>query len=154
MVEAVVHAIDNGPVSEDRGKTAPAGLDHLGLAAYVQETLVLPGEARSREILGSRRAAHRNGGPGAAFGLERAIGRCDLTTQFRIASGLVDQQAGSLGALGQKLYIVMVEIGEEAAQPVPGTSQSERLAVSTGDERKAVGDPTTIRCKQGRKLAQ
>ena len=154
MVEAVVDAIDDGPVSEDRGKTAPARLDHLGLAAHVKETFVLPGEARGRQVLGGRRAAHRNCDPGAAFRLERAIRRRDLAAQFRIAGGFVDQMAGSLGALGQKLYIVMVKIGKEAAQPVPGTSESERLAISTGSERKAVGDPTAIRREQGRELAQ
>jgi hypothetical protein len=82
------------------------------------------------------------------------IGCRDLAAQFRIARGSVDQLAGSLGALGQKLNIVMVKIGEEAAQPVPGTSESERLSVSTRSECKAVGDPTAVRGKQGRELAQ
>src|SRR6516162_10820554 len=42
MVEAVVDAVDDGPVSEDRGKAPPASLDDIGLAVHVQETLVLP----------------------------------------------------------------------------------------------------------------
>src|SRR6266700_8094751 len=45
VVEAVVDAVDDGPVGEDRSEAAPASLDHLGLAAHVEETLVLPGEA-------------------------------------------------------------------------------------------------------------
>jgi hypothetical protein len=61
------------------------------------------------------------------------------TVFHRIGRGLVAQLAGSLGAPGQKLYIVMVKIREEAAQLVPGTSESERLAVGTSSERKAAG---------------
>ena len=116
MVEAVVDAIDDGPVGEDRGKAPPACLDHLGLAAHVQETFVLPGEARSRQIFGGRRAAHRDCDPGAAFGLERAIGRRDLAAQIRIAGGFVDQLSGSRSALGEQRHIVVIEIGEKPAQ--------------------------------------
>ena len=62
--------------------------------------------------------------------------------------------AGSLGALGQKLYIVVIEIGEEAAQLVDRPGRRERLAIGAGSERKAVGDPTAIRREQGIELAQ
>ena len=74
VVEAVVDAIDDGAVGEDRGKAAPAGLEHVGLAAHIQKALVLAGEARGRQVLGGRRAAHRDRDAGAAFLLERAIG--------------------------------------------------------------------------------
>ena len=84
MVEAVVDAIDDGPVGEDRGKAAPAGLDHVGFAAHVQETLVLPGKARGRQIFGGRRTAHRDRDPGAALLFERTIGRGDLLAQHAL----------------------------------------------------------------------
>ena len=114
MIEAVVDAIDDCPVSEDRGKAPSASLDHISLAAHVQETLVVPGETRSRQIFGGRRAAHRDRDPGAAFGLQRAIGRRDLAAQIRIAGGFVDQLPGCRSALTEQRNIVVIEIGEKA----------------------------------------
>ena len=61
MVEAVVDAIADGPVGEDGGEAAPAGLDQGRLAAHVQEAVVLAGEAGGRQILRRGRAADGDG---------------------------------------------------------------------------------------------
>ena len=63
VIEAVVDAIDDRAVGEDRGEAVAAGLESLLGTADVQEALVLTGEARGRQILGGRRAAHRDGDP-------------------------------------------------------------------------------------------
>ena len=67
MVEAVVDAIDDRAVGEDRGEAAPAGLEQIVFAAHVEKALVLPGEARRRQILRGGRAAHRDGDVLAVF---------------------------------------------------------------------------------------
>ena len=48
MIEAVVDAIDDRPVGEERGEALSAGLDDVVGAADVEIALVLPGEARRR----------------------------------------------------------------------------------------------------------
>ena len=100
MVEAVVDAIDDGAVGEDRGEAAPAGFDQFGLAADVEIALVLTGKARRRQILGGRRAAHGDGDTGAVLLFERAIGTRDLLAQPRAAGRLVDDPASRCGPLG------------------------------------------------------
>ena len=112
MVEAVVDAIDDGAVGEDRRKAAPAGFDHVGLAAHIQKALMLTGEARGRQVLGGRRAAHRDRDASAAFPLERVIRSRNLFAQPRLAGRLVDDPAGGRGPLGEERHIVMVEIRE------------------------------------------
>jgi hypothetical protein len=52
----------------------PARLDYVGLAAHVQKALMLPGETGGRQILGSRRAAHRDCDFGTASLFELAVG--------------------------------------------------------------------------------
>ena len=61
--------------------------------------------------------------------------------------------AGSRSALDEQRHIVMIEIGEKRTQFVDRPGSRERLAVGTGGERKAVGNPTAIRGKQGIELA-
>ena len=116
MVEAVVDAIDDGTVGEDRCKTAPAGLDHLVFPAHIQETLVLAGKARGRQVFGGRRTAHCDGSFGAAFLFELAISRGDFLAQLRIAGRVIHQLSSRSGALSKHDHIVMVEAGQQPAQ--------------------------------------
>ena len=60
VVEALVDAVGDGAVGEQRGEAAPDRVEQHGLAADVQEGLVLAGEAGGRQILGGGRAAHRD----------------------------------------------------------------------------------------------
>ena len=139
VVEAVVDAIDDGAVGEDRGKAAPAGLEQIALAAHIQKALMLAGKAGGRQVFGGRRAAHRDRDPGAAFLFESAIGRGDFRTEMRGAGGLVNQPAGGGGALGEQCDIVVVEAGKKAAQFVLDTGRGERVAVGSGGQREAFG---------------
>ena len=49
---------------------------------------------------------------------------------------------------------MVIEIGEKPAQFVDRPGSCEHLAIGTGSERKAVGNPTAIRREQGVELAQ
>ena len=83
MVEAVVDAVDDGAVGEDRGEAAPARLEQIVFAAHIEKALMLSGKTRGRQVFGGRRAAHRDRDIGAAFGFERSIRRSDLLAQAR-----------------------------------------------------------------------
>jgi hypothetical protein len=80
MVEAVIDAVDDGSVGEQRGKAPPTGLYHIIGAADVQIAFVLTGEACRRQILGSGGTADgdRDVRPIVAF--ELAIGLDDCST--------------------------------------------------------------------------
>ena len=154
VVEAVVDAVNDGPVGENRGKAAPARLDHVGLAAHVQETLMLPGEARSRQVLGRRRAAHRDCDSSAAFLLERAIGRGHLAAQMSISRRRIDNFAGGLSTLGKKPHIVVIKIAEQPAQLAPGAGCSKCLAIGASSQRETFGHSPAIRSEHRIELAQ
>ena len=154
VVEAVVDAIDDGAVGEDRGKAAPAGLEQIGLAAHIQKALMLAGEAGGRQVFGGRRAAHGNRDPGAAFFFEGAIGRGDFRTEMRIAGRLVNQPAGGNGALGEQCHIVVVECGEKPAQLVLDAGPGERVAIGPSGQREALGHSDPLGCEHRIKLAE
>src|SRR6516165_1159869 len=99
VVEAVVDAIDDGAVGEDRGEAPAAGLKQIAFAAYIQKALVLASEAGCRQVLGGGRAAHRDRDTGAALLFESTIGCGDLAAEMRRAGGLVNQPAGGCRAL-------------------------------------------------------
>src|SRR5579875_364533 len=116
MVEAVVDAIDNGPIGEQRGKAAPARLHNRVLATDIEKAFVLSGKAGVRQIFGRRRTAYRDRNASSAFLLKRAVSGADLGGEAGIAGGFIDDLARRRGAFGQRAYIAMVETGEQPAQ--------------------------------------
>ncbi len=129
MVEAVVEAIDDGAVGEDRRKAAAARVDHLVFAVHIQKALMLPGEAGGRQILGGRRTAHGDRDPDAAFLFETAIGGRDLRANRRIAGGVIHETASGGGALGKQRHIVMIEAQEQPTKFHLDPSLDQRCAI-------------------------
>ena len=138
MVKAVVDAIDDGAVGEDRGEAAPAGLDHIVFAAHVEKALVLPGEAGGRQIFGGGRTAHGDRDAPPAFLFERAIGSGNLLAQPLHSRSPHRRAARRGGALGEQRHIVMIEIRHQPAQLVLDAGRGERVAIGFGGQRKAV----------------
>src|SRR5579872_3027923 len=93
MVEAVIETIDDRTVGEDRGETAPAGLEHIVLASDVDKALVLSGEAGRRKIFRGRGAADGDSDVTTVLVLQLAIGRGDLPTQVAAAGCRIDDLA-------------------------------------------------------------
>ena len=58
MIEAVVDAVGNRAIREQRGEAAPARIHEIARPANIEVAVVLPGEARIRQIFGGGRAAH------------------------------------------------------------------------------------------------
>jgi hypothetical protein len=60
VIEALVDAVGDRAVGEERGKRTAAVLQQRGVALHVQIGLLLAGEARIRQILRRGAAAHRD----------------------------------------------------------------------------------------------
>ena len=69
VVKALIGAIRDGAIGEQRGKAALAGVEQRGMALDIQVGLLLPGKARVWQILGGGAAAH-----GDIDGLRVAVG--------------------------------------------------------------------------------
>jgi hypothetical protein len=145
VVEAIVDAVDDGPIGEDRREAAPASLDHVGLAADIQETLVLSRKASAGQILGRRRAADRHGNSDTASGLERAIGLGDLSAHCRIARRLVYELPGSGSALSELQDVAVIDVGQQPMQFVSRFGLSQRLAIGISCQRKPIRNPAVSR---------
>ena len=139
MVEAVVDAIDDGAVGEQRGEAAPAGLEHVVGAADVQKAFMLTGEAGGRQVLGGRRAAHRDRDVVAVLGFEFGDKpRATALAQALGAGGGVDDAARLLRALREQRDVGDVEVVEQRMQPRPRIGCRQRIAVGIGREGEAV----------------
>ena len=138
VVEAVVDPVDDRAVGEDRGEAPAAGLEQRGLAAHVQEALVLSGKTRIRQVFGGRRTAHRDRDIAAALAFELGIGGADMVAQTAVSGCVVDDLARFTGALGKRSDIAMVETGQQRPQPVPDAGGGQRFAISMGGQGKAI----------------
>ena len=58
MIEAIVDAIGDRAIREQRGEAAPARIHQIARPANIEEAVVLACEARGRQIFGGGRAAH------------------------------------------------------------------------------------------------
>ena len=83
MIEAVVDAVDDAAVGEQRGEATAARLEQVVRAADVQVALVLAGEAGGRQILGGGGAAHRDGDAGAVLRLELCDRPCRCAARIQ-----------------------------------------------------------------------
>ena len=119
MIEAVVDAIGDRAVGEDRGEAAAAGLEQCIRAAHVEKAFVLAGEARRRQVLRGRRAAHGDRYVGSVVGLQFPIGADGLLPQLLDSRGVIDDAARFGGSLGEQVDAPLVELSEEPVKRLP-----------------------------------
>ena len=127
MVEAVVDAVDDRAIGEERGEAAPAGFEQLGFAAHVEKALMLTGEARGRQVFGGRRAAHRDRDALAAFLFERVIGGGDLS-RSPVLPVACRRCGGRPRPARRERHIVMVETREQrrSSSQAPASPSASR----------------------------
>ena len=111
MVEALMHTVGDGAVVEKRGEHLVHGVQHVVLAAHVEERFLLAGEGGVGEVLGGGTGAHGHGnsvathGPPRSYHLLLEAGRkgggedalADAGTDLGEFDDVVDVQAGQLG---------------------------------------------------------
>ncbi len=139
VVEALVAAVADRAVGEQRGLTAPHGIDQHLLAAHVEVGVVLAGEAGGRQVLGGGRAAHRDAEILAELRLERAPGRAQLLLDRRRHRSAVDDLSRARAGPRQGVGVALVEPVEQRVQFGPDAGSVERVAVGLRGDGKAVG---------------
>ena len=140
MVEAVVDAIDDAAVGEQRGEAESAGLEQILRATDVQIALVLAGEAGGRQVLGRRRTAHGNSDIGAILGLKLAIGIDDGLAQGIGPGGAIDDVTRLFRPFGQGRDVGDVESVQQCVQSGPSICLGECVAIGGGGQGKSVGN--------------
>ena len=129
MVEPIIGAIRNCAVRENGGKAAPTGVEQVFHAVNIEETFVLAGEARRRQILGGGRTADGDRNVSAILVFERPIGPGNLLSQVLGAGGLEDDLACFSGALCEDIHTCFIEPVQKLMQLVPCSGRGERIAV-------------------------
>ena len=154
MIEALVDAVGNRAIGEDRGKAAPAGFEQILRAAHIEKAFMLAGKTRGRQIFRRRRTPHRNSGAGPGLPLELPIGFHDLFAERRRVHRPVDDVAG-LGGGGRKLLdLALVETVEKPMKFVRDTGLRQRIAISVCGDGKAIGDSNPFRRQNGIQFAK
>ena len=96
VVEALVDSVMNGAIGEQAGETTSARVEQTLFAVDVEIRILLAGEARRRQVLGGRRAPHRETDLLAVLLLKLAVGIQNLGGQIVGEPGAVDDLTGAL----------------------------------------------------------
>ena len=156
MVEAVVDAVDDGAVGEERGEAAPARASSSAASpADVQEALLLAGEARLRQILGGRARADRHRrliGPGLAR--ERPYAET-IASSRPAGSGADSTSARSLAPRrGQRGHVLAGHPFEDGGEPVAQAVAVEERPVGVRGDRESVGNANPGRAELAVELTE
>ncbi len=118
VIKAVVDPVGDRAIGENGGKAAPAGLEQILRATYIEEALMLAGKTRGRQIFRRRGAAHRDSDAGSKFPFKLPIGFRDLVAQRGAVHRGIDDVA-RLGGPGRELPdVALVETVEQPMQCV------------------------------------
>jgi hypothetical protein len=123
VVEALVHAVGDGAVVEQRSEHFLGRADHVFDATDVQEGFLLAGERGVRQVFGGGRGAHGDSHVVVAGG-QRGEGRTDFGVQLR-EFGFHDPLADLGAGLGQGIDVIDVQGVERGVDRRSGRSVRE-----------------------------
>ena len=136
VVEALVHAVGDGTVVEQRGEDFLGGADDVVDTADVEEGLLLAGEGGVRQVFGGSRGAHGHGHVVVALG-HFGEGRTDFRIQPRREFGFHHPLADLRAGLGQGVDVVHIQGVERRMDAVVQATLLEKVAVRLGRSGKA-----------------
>ena len=140
VIEAVVDAVGNRAIGENRGKAAPAGFEQILRATHVEEAFMLARKTRRRQIFRRRRTSHGDRDAGSGLPFKRSIRFHDLFAERSRVHRLVDDFA-RLGGYGRKLLdLALVETVEKPMKLVRDAGLQQRIAIGVRRDGKAIGD--------------
>ena len=119
VVEPVLVPVDDGPVGEERGEAAPArGDDRVG-APHPEVRLLLPREARVRQVLGGRARADGDARIRPGFPREGVVGLADLALEARRPGCLEDELSDGGRGSGQHGHVLAGDVLEDRRHAGP-----------------------------------
>ncbi len=136
VVEALVHAVGDGAVVEQRSEHFLGRADHVIDAADVEEGFLLAGERGVRQVFSGSRGTHGNGHVvvvGGHFG----EGRTDFRIQAWREFGFHDPLANLRAGLGQGIDVVNVQRVERGVNAVVQPTLLEKVTVRLSRSGKA-----------------
>ena len=137
VIEALVHAVGDRTVVEQRREDFVHGLDDVVGAAHVEEGFLLAGERGFRQVFGRGGRAHRDRDIRAAIAHAR-VAVDDVLLQLRREGRGQDPVPDARAGLGELRDVVDVE-GVEFLLDAGGEAfVREKLAVGVGGGREAV----------------
>ncbi len=154
MIKAVVDAIGDRAVGEDRRKAPAARFEQRIGAAHIEEAFVLAGKTGIGQVFRRRRAAHRDGNLAAIVIGKLAVGLADQGAQIVLGRRRVNDAARLRGAFLQQIDVGLVEPVQKIVKLVPGVRRGQRVAIGLGGEREAVRHPDALRRENRIKLAE
>ena len=137
VLEALVHAIGDRAIVEQRGEHFVHALEQRVATAHVEERFLLAGERCVRQVLGRRRRAHRDGDLApAAHALERFE---DLALELRRERRGQDPLADPRADARERLDVVDVERRELLRDARGEALVLQEVAIGLRGGREAVG---------------
>jgi hypothetical protein len=141
MFKALMHAIGNGAIVEERGKDFLDGDQDIVDALDVEEGFLLTGEGGIRQVLGGGGRAHGPGDFAARLGHQLLVIVIDGGFEGG-REGLFHDPAPEAGTdLGQLGDVVHVQIIEQGLDALVQSVLGQELAVGVGGGGEAAGDP-------------
>jgi len=147
MIEAVLDAVHDGAVGEDRGEAAPAGGEQRGIPANAQVALMLSGEARLREILGRRAGPNRHRHLGTVLPTQYSIGGDHLVLEPWWPRRRLHEPAKLCTGSRDRSDVFTRHGFEDRSHVLPETVGVEQRAIGVGRDGKPVGDADACRAK-------
>ena len=144
VVEALVEPVMNGAISEQAGETTAARVEQTLFAFDVEIRILLAGKARRRQVLGGRRAPHRETDLLAVLLLKLAVGIQNLGGQIVGEPGAVDDLTGALAFTRQRGDVCGVQIVELGMQTVPSAGLVQHEAIGLGGDGESVRDADAL----------
>ncbi|MNQ31146.1 hypothetical protein D3C85_445110 [compost metagenome] len=153
VVEALVHAVGNCTVVEQRSEHLFGGADNVFNATDVQEGFLLTGERGVGQVFGGGGRTHGHGHVRVA-GRQRGKRGADFGIQFFGEFGFHDPLTDLCAGFGQGVDVVDVERIEGRVDLVVEAAQFEEITISLSRRGEAAGDRNTGACQVTDHLAQ
>ena len=136
VLEALMIAIGDGAVIEQRGEDFLHRQQHVVHAVDVEEGFLLAGERSVGKILGGGRRTHRHGDRTAGFVDQRLVGGPDLGFQLGRKRRLDQEFADGLAGLREGLNVIDIQFGEHPVDAIGEPLVGQKFTIGTGCGRK------------------
>ena len=139
MIEALVHAVGDGAVVEQRGEDFLGGADHVVHATDVEEGFLLAGEGCIRQVFGGGRGTHGHGHVVVA-GAHGGEGFTNLLVQLGGELGVHHPLANLRAGLGQGIDVIDIQGVERCVDLRIQAALLEKVAISLSRSGETAGN--------------